>query len=71
MAFRLWRGGPSANGVRACEVFFFGDVRALTGEQILDELRPESRDIDCVIAGPPCQGFSKAQAGASPTIRAT
>jgi site-specific DNA-cytosine methylase len=34
---------PEALG---CEVFFFGDVRALNGQQIL--------------GGPPCQGFSKA-----------
>jgi DNA (cytosine-5)-methyltransferase 1 len=53
-----WIAGQ--DGVRPCEVFFFGDVRALTGEQILDELGLQSDDIGCVFGGPPCQGFSKA-----------
>jgi DNA (cytosine-5)-methyltransferase 1 len=43
-----------------CEVFFFGDVCALTGEQILSEVGRTSDQIGCVFGGPPCQGFSKA-----------
>ena len=46
--------------VRPCEVFFFGDVRALTGQRILDELDLTGDDIGCVFGGPPCQGFSRA-----------
>jgi DNA (cytosine-5)-methyltransferase 1 len=41
-------------------VFFFGDVRALTGERILAELGLQADDVGCVFGGPPCQGFSKA-----------
>ena len=46
--------------MRPCQVFFFGDVRALTGEQILNELGLASDEVGCVFGGPPCQGFSKA-----------
>ncbi len=46
--------------VRPCEVFFFGDVRALSGERILAELALDSDQVGCVFGGPPCQGFSKA-----------
>jgi DNA (cytosine-5)-methyltransferase 1 len=44
----------------ACEILFFGDIRALTGERILSELDRESDEIGCVFGGPPCQGFSRA-----------
>jgi DNA (cytosine-5)-methyltransferase 1 len=53
-----WIAGQE--GVSACEVFYFGDVRALTGEQILTELGLQSDEVGCVVGGPPCQGFSKA-----------
>ena len=53
-----WIAGQT--GVAPCEVFFFGDVRALTGERILAELGLHADDIGCVFGGPPCQGFSKA-----------
>ena len=53
-----WISGQ--NGVHPCEVFFFGDVRALTGQRILDELGLPGDDVGCVFGGPPCQGFSKA-----------
>ena len=46
--------------VKPCEVFFFGDVRALTGEQILHEFHRDGDEIGCVFGGPPCQGFSRA-----------
>ena len=41
-------------------MFFFGDVRALTGQRILNELDLNGDDIGCVFGGPPCQGFSRA-----------
>ena len=53
-----WIAGQA--GVQPCEVFFFGDVRVLTGERILDELDLAGDDIGCVFGGPPCQGFSRA-----------
>ena len=45
-------------------MFFFGDVRVLTGERILDDLDLDELDLDgddigCVFGGPPCQGFSR------------
>lgn len=41
-----------------CRVFFFGDVRLLTGDLILQAL--DLDEVDCVFGGPPCQGFSTA-----------
>lgn len=46
--------------VQGCEVYYLGDVRALTGKRILDDLELTSDDIGCVFGGPPCQGFSRA-----------
>ena len=39
-------------------VFFLGDVRKLTGKQILEAVEMERGEIDIVAGGPPCQGFS-------------
>ena len=47
-------------GVQPCEVFFFGDVRALTGQRFIDELDLIGDEVGCVFGGPPCQGFSRA-----------
>lgn len=40
--------------------FWFGDVRKLRGQDILDALDMNPGDLDCVAGGPPCQGFSRA-----------
>ena len=40
--------------------FFLGDVRKLTGEAILTASGKSMGEVDCVIGGPPCQGFSRA-----------
>jgi DNA (cytosine-5)-methyltransferase 1 len=40
--------------------FFFGDVRKLTGEMILTAAGLEVGELDLVVGGPPCQGFSMA-----------
>mgnify|MGYP000980878978 CR=1 FL=1 len=40
--------------------FWFGDVRDLKGEDILDVLNMDPGDLDMVFGGPPCQGFSTA-----------
>lgn len=39
--------------------FWFGDIRKLKGKDILNTLGLEQGDIDVVMGGPPCQGFSK------------
>lgn len=39
--------------------FWFGDIREITGAEILDTLDMDRGEIDCVIGGPPCQGFSR------------
>lgn len=38
--------------------FWLGDIRQLTGKQILDAIGVEVGAVDCVFGGPPCQGFS-------------
>jgi len=43
-----------------CEHFWIHDARTLHGRDILDALSMEVGEIDCVIGGPPCQGFSTA-----------
>ncbi len=40
--------------------FWFGDVRKLKGQDILDALGLQQGDLDCVFGGPPCQGYSRA-----------
>lgn len=40
--------------------FWFGDVRKLKGKDILAALDMELGDLDLVMGGPPCQGYSKA-----------
>ena len=39
--------------------FFFGDVREVTGEWILDKLDMAVGEMDLICGGPPCQGFSE------------
>jgi DNA (cytosine-5)-methyltransferase 1 len=43
-----------------CEHFYLGDLCALTGAQILEDLGRTGDEIGCVQGGPPCQGFSRA-----------
>lgn len=40
--------------------FFFGDIRKFTGKQILDAIGMKVGEVDCIVGGPPCQGFSYA-----------
>jgi len=53
-----WIAGQT--GVQPCEVFFFGDVRALSGQRILAELDLTGDEVGFVFGGLPCQGFSRA-----------
>lgn len=47
--------------------FWLCDVHDLTGETMLQTLGLDKGDLGCVMGGPPCQGFSKANANRSPT----
>lgn len=40
--------------------FWFGDVKKLKGQDILDTLGLKQGELDCVVGGPPCQGYSRA-----------
>ena len=40
------------------EHFFLGDIRKFTGEYILDAIGMERGELDCIVGGPPCQGFT-------------
>ena len=42
------------------EQVYLGDIRHLTGRQILDDLGLDIGEVSAVIGGPPCQGFSTA-----------
>lgn len=39
---------------------FFGDCRKLTADRILDEIGMKRGELDLVVGGPPCQGYSTA-----------
>ena len=43
-----------------CEHFWIADVRNLTGKGILKELGMAVGELDLIVGGPPCQGFSQA-----------
>lgn len=40
--------------------YFYGDCRKITGQEIFDAIGLKQGDVDCVMGGPPCQGFSHA-----------
>lgn len=39
---------------------FVGDVRKLSSQRVLDVLEMEPGELDCIMGGPPCQGYSRA-----------
>lgn len=51
------RHEPNVPGVSH---YFYGDARKITGQEILDAIGLKIGDVDCVMGGPPCQGFSTA-----------
>ncbi len=56
-------GGNFSNlalGVPPVSHFWFGDIRKLKGADMLYWLDLEQGDVDLVVGGPPCQGFSAA-----------
>lgn len=49
----------SAGGIEGTvRHFFFGDIRAFDGEDMLRAMGLEPGEVDCVFGGPPCQGYS-------------
>ncbi|MCP4201827.1 MAG: DNA cytosine methyltransferase [bacterium] len=46
-----WHGVP---------VYWFGDASKLTGKRILDSIGMARGELDLVVGGPPCQGYSSA-----------
>lgn len=50
----------SDEGLPRCKNFFFGDIRKLKGSEILKAAGLARGELDCVVGGPPCQGFSVA-----------
>lgn len=46
---------PEFSGVK---YMFVGDIRNITGEQIMDVVGLEPGELDLIAGGPPCQGFS-------------
>jgi Site-specific DNA methylase len=47
-------------GAKGCEHFWIADIKNITGKEILTALGMERGELDAVIGGPPCQGFSRA-----------
>jgi DNA (cytosine-5)-methyltransferase 1 len=56
-----WISGQP-DSVPGCEHFWVADVRNITGQMILDALGLRRGEVDIVVGGPPCQGYSKANA---------
>lgn len=46
--------------------FLEADLGEVSGQSILDKIEVRTDDVDVVIGGPPCQGFSLAQANPNP-----
>lgn len=60
-----WKGTGyrrSAEMEGGCRAFFFGDIRKLSGQQLLDAAGVD--EVDVVFGGPPCQGLSTANSKA-------
>ena len=53
-------GSNRADDIPGVEHFWLGDIRKLSGLDILQVLGLSVGEVDCVFGGPPCQGFSKA-----------
>jgi DNA (cytosine-5)-methyltransferase 1 len=53
-------GEPLESRRRGCEHFWLADIRNLTGAQLLEPLGLDVGELDVIVGGPPCQGFSAA-----------
>lgn len=52
-----WISGEPRS-TRGCSNFIFGDISKLTGERVLQIVGMKRSEVDCIVGGPPCQGFS-------------
>lgn len=57
-----FRAGGGCGVDHPCELFLMCDVQELTGDFVLDLLGMDIGEVGCVFGGPPCQGFSTANA---------
>lgn len=59
-----WRAAhPEIPG---CPHFYLGDICQLQGEELLGWLGLERGEVDAIIGGPPCQGFSRMNRNRNP-----
>jgi DNA (cytosine-5)-methyltransferase 1 len=56
----LRSGGNRPISMTGVPVFFFGDIRELSWRDMLDAIGMDVGEVDCVVGGPPCQGYSMA-----------
>ncbi len=56
----LASGGNRPPGIPGVSHFWLGDIRRLSGQEILGAIGVEKGQVDLVVGGPPCQGFSVA-----------
>ncbi len=56
-----WILSEELNGTKhpPVEHIFVADVRNLNGEEMLAKMNMKIGELDCVMGGPPCQGYSK------------
>jgi DNA (cytosine-5)-methyltransferase 1 len=60
-------GWRSANPeIPGCPHFYLGDICQLQGKELLGWLGLERGEVDVIIGGPPCQGFSRINRNRSP-----
>lgn len=53
-----WLSSQEAAHGHGCNLYWLGDCRKLKGSDFLDPLGLKPGDVDLVVGGPPCQGFS-------------
>lgn len=59
-------GNDAMRSEQTVRHFWLADASKLTGAEMLDALGMEAGEVDCVVGGPPCQGYSKLNSKRSP-----
>src|SRR5690606_12174110 len=57
---QLTTSGAHCAASHPVPVFWFGDIRQLSGEALLESIGLEVGELDLLVGGPPCQGYSMA-----------